>query len=77
MTAARVEPARKQAANKSERGNFLRGPSVAAALLAARMLERFKEEVKLTLSKPSKVEFPSSQTSDMNFPVACRNNKTF
>ena len=27
------------------RGNFLRSPSVAAALLAARMLEIFKEEV--------------------------------
>ena len=45
MTAARVEPARNRLQTKSERGNFLRGPSVAAALLAARMLERFKEEV--------------------------------
>ena len=37
------------------------------------MLERFQR----SFSKPSKVEFPSSQTSDVNFLAACRNNKTF
>ena len=44
MTATRVEPARNRRQTRV-RGNFLRGPNVAAALLAARMLERFKEEV--------------------------------
>ena len=86
MTATRLEPARKRHGLNLTffaaglRDKFLRGPNVAACQLPEFWTLKLcrKSEIqrrgKLTLSKPSKMDFPNSQISHMNFPVACRNN---